>query len=85
MTLEEVQKRKREIEAQIGQQIKLINDLKMQITGAEENVRRWTDEVLVQRGQLIELDTQINELTAPPEVPEEESKKRGKKNEESKA
>jgi hypothetical protein len=83
MTLEDLQKRRQEIDARIQARLKEMADLKMQVTGAETTIRQWTDEVLIQRGQIMELDLQINELLAPPEVPEEKSKKRGKKNEES--
>ena len=82
MSLENLQKRRTETDAQMQQRQKEITDLRTQVDNAETTIRQWTDLQLIQRGQLIELDAQINELLDL-EVPEEKSKKkRGKKKDE---
>lgn len=77
MTLEKTQARRLEVDAAITQRQKEISDLQSQVTQAEATIRQWTDLLLIQRGQLIELDNQIAELTVPlDETPTEEKKKK---------
>jgi chromosome segregation ATPase len=78
LSLENLQKRRTEIESQIQQRQKEIQDLKMQVDNAEITIRQWTDTILIQRGQLIELDSLIREIQTPEEEPKD---KRGKKDE----
>ena len=84
MSIEKLRERRKTLDFDIQNQQKRINELKTQIDGAEQTIRQWTDTLLIQRGQLLEIDNLIRESdeSPPVEVDEKASKKRGKKDEE---
>lgn len=62
MSLENLRKRKSDIEIELNTRLENIQNLRNQITNAENTIKQWTDTVLLQRGQLIEIDNLIREF-----------------------
>jgi hypothetical protein len=85
MSLERLKERREQLNFDIQSQQRKITDLKAQVEGAEATIRQWTDTILIQRGQLLEIDNLINEAeqTQSEEIVKEVSKKGRKKDEES--
>jgi len=72
MSVENLQKRKIEIETSIRERINQINDIEKQIAQAQATRKQWGDTVLIQRGQLLELDKMIREMSEAKETNEVE-------------
>ena len=74
MSLENFEKRRDDIEEQLGKMSKQVTDLRTQITNAENQIKQWTDTMLILRGQLLEIDNIIKELRPPEEDEKVEEK-----------
>ena len=74
MSLENFEKRRDDIEEQLRKMSKQVTDLRTQITNAENQIKQWTDTMLILRGQLLEIDNIIKELRPPEEDEKVEEK-----------
>jgi prefoldin subunit 5 len=81
--MERIQKRKEGLQRDLEKREKEIKDISDQIGNAQNIIRQRMDSALIVRGQILELDTQIDEYKKLDEQVEEEKTRRGKKSDKS--
>ncbi len=70
--LEEKRQRKAELQIDIENRIKQINDLNSQVITAQNTIRQWQDSLLLVRGQMIEVDAEISQYELAISISKEE-------------